>query len=438
MPTIRYHEFRPGRWVKLVDGKAVGPATAEEVAAWKRELAGQAEIWEDVLKHAAPTQTVAAAPEPAQIGQADRPLEPPAAAPPQAKPAAPPEPPMPPRILRTVEEIRAAKAAPPVEVTKPAPQSTQEMPAVPAAAEEELPAAQAATERPAATTEPLVEAELEIQPPQLTPETVPSPPVQVEAEPVELTARVDETAQPAVPAAATKPAAKRRRKPSKLAIEPLAQPAEAATSVHLEAEVEELLPEAATTPGQAEEAEPELNEEPAVEQEEGEVEGPEPELEEEPAAEEEELEAEEPEQGLEEEPTTQEEAALEEAADEWEDTLEEEPAEAETEAGSQEAAPTRVRRGRAAAHVGAAKRKAGPPSDEVKGPQYLWFVTAPADDLIGAVRAGLAKYLERFGQPAGAVLCHALDLPVLEEAALDVDVREGKGVPAHNFWVGPK
>ena len=40
MARITYHEFRPGRWVKLVDGKAVGPATEEEVAQWRREQGG--------------------------------------------------------------------------------------------------------------------------------------------------------------------------------------------------------------------------------------------------------------------------------------------------------------------------------------------------------------------------------------------------------------
>ena len=51
MAELRYLEFKPGRWVKLVDGQVVGPATPEEAAAWKRELAEQIRIWEDVVPH---------------------------------------------------------------------------------------------------------------------------------------------------------------------------------------------------------------------------------------------------------------------------------------------------------------------------------------------------------------------------------------------------
>ena len=54
MAELRYLEFRPGRWVKRVDGQVVGPASAEEVAAWKRKLAEQIRIWEDVVPHGAP------------------------------------------------------------------------------------------------------------------------------------------------------------------------------------------------------------------------------------------------------------------------------------------------------------------------------------------------------------------------------------------------
>ena len=54
MPKITYLEFRPGKWVKLADGKIVGPATAAEVAAWKQEKAAPTRIWEDVVKTAKP------------------------------------------------------------------------------------------------------------------------------------------------------------------------------------------------------------------------------------------------------------------------------------------------------------------------------------------------------------------------------------------------
>jgi hypothetical protein len=54
MPKSTYQEFRPGKWVKLVDGQVVGPATADEVAAWTRERATPARIWEDVVRGARP------------------------------------------------------------------------------------------------------------------------------------------------------------------------------------------------------------------------------------------------------------------------------------------------------------------------------------------------------------------------------------------------
>ena len=36
---VTYREYRPGRWVKVVDGEMVGPATLEEVAAWREAQA---------------------------------------------------------------------------------------------------------------------------------------------------------------------------------------------------------------------------------------------------------------------------------------------------------------------------------------------------------------------------------------------------------------
>jgi hypothetical protein len=66
------------------------------------------------------------------------------------------------------------------------------------------------------------------------------------------------------------------------------------------------------------------------------------------------------------------------------------------------------------------------------------MMAGPADDVVATVRSGLVRYEERFSEPAGAVLCHEDDLPILEQAGLTVDVRRGKGVPRHNFWIGPK
>jgi hypothetical protein len=85
-----------------------------------------------------------------------------------------------------------------------------------------------------------------------------------------------------------------------------------------------------------------------------------------------------------------------------------------------------------------ARAAAGAKSNKAVGPSYLWVMAGPADDLTGAVRGGLARYEERFNEPAGTVLCHADDLPILEQAGLAVDLRQGKGVPQRSFWIGPK
>jgi len=69
---------------------------------------------------------------------------------------------------------------------------------------------------------------------------------------------------------------------------------------------------------------------------------------------------------------------------------------------------------------------------------YLWIMAGPTDDLITAVRTGLTRYAERFDQPAEVVLCHTADVAALEKAELPVDVRQAKGVPPHNFWIGQK
>ncbi len=422
MPTIRYHEFRPGRWVKLVDGKAVGPASAEEVAAWKRELAGQAQIWEDVLKHATPSQATDSAPQPEQTSQADetvaQPATPPAAVMPPApmpletQPTAEPALAAPPPILRTVEDIRSAKVITRVQVTAPAPQPAPETEAPPPAVEE-TPTSRPAAECAVVRTEQAVETAAEAQlPPPPAPESESPQAAEAGIEPTELAAPVEEVAEPAILAAPVELASA----PGPELPEPLAQaeiePAVVTLAAPRDAEAPELVPEAATPHDQDEEAEAELEEEPSIAEEETEA---------------------------------------DDAAERWEEPPEAEPAETATEEGPQEASETEpqeealsdedaprpyVRRSRSAAR--AAEKRKGFSSRDIKGPEYLWFVTAPTDDLIATVRAGLSKYQERFSQPAGAVLCHAVDLPALEQAELGVDVRESKGVPAHNFWIGPK
>ncbi len=67
---------------------------------------------------------------------------------------------------------------------------------------------------------------------------------------------------------------------------------------------------------------------------------------------------------------------------------------------------------------------------------YLWIMAGAADDLVTIVRSGLARYQERFRQPAEVVLCHMDDIAILEKANLPVDVRQGKGVPPRNSQVG--
>ncbi|MGC8787341.1 MAG: hypothetical protein ACP5Q1_07955, partial [Anaerolineae bacterium] len=69
---------------------------------------------------------------------------------------------------------------------------------------------------------------------------------------------------------------------------------------------------------------------------------------------------------------------------------------------------------------------------------YLWIMAGASDDPIATVRSGLTRYQERFHQPAEVVLCHIDDMAILEKANLPVDVRQGKGVPPRNFWIGLK
>jgi len=140
MSKVSYLEFRPGRWVKLVDGKVAGPATPEEVAAWRREQAEQARIWEDVLRQAPAPESQPARPAPAptrarETAERPRPRAKPKLleefpiseaipgvaemARPTAKAALPVE-------VAKVEHKPEAKIAPPVEVAKPEPRPTVE------------------------------------------------------------------------------------------------------------------------------------------------------------------------------------------------------------------------------------------------------------------------------------------------------------------------
>ena len=126
MAKISYHEFRPGRWARLVDGKIVGPATPEEVKAWQRQRTDGQTIWEDVvdqitsrpelqaehpLKRSARTPTKRKPPEPARIWED------------VLKKAAPPKPPPeePPEVAPRARVPREAEPTRP----EPAPQDRQ-------------------------------------------------------------------------------------------------------------------------------------------------------------------------------------------------------------------------------------------------------------------------------------------------------------------------
>jgi hypothetical protein len=63
MLRVTYHEFRPGHWVKLVDGQVAGPATADEVAKWRREKAEPDRIWQDVVQETTPAEVESVAPQ---------------------------------------------------------------------------------------------------------------------------------------------------------------------------------------------------------------------------------------------------------------------------------------------------------------------------------------------------------------------------------------
>ena len=451
MPNIRYHEYRPGRWMKVVDGQAVGPATDEEVSAWKREVEAQSSIWEDVVKAARPPTPSKRAPEPEAI---EVPWPPPARG--QPRTATLEERGTPPagtpssgkgaaqmaaaaesadsasvtRLLRTVEEIRAAK-----ESAKPTTRRSaraRAAPVSPAPAEAEREASTALTApgvqaAPPARDEGMrrVEAPLRAGPPQpdRPSDTQPSEPTPGvtetmgdQADAAEITAGVGlhagviETAEPPLPEGLA-PAAITEE-----AIEPEPAPAAEGVTRGEESETEDgtLLKE---EPG-AEAMAPELEEAIALAEELAEVEGESP-------------------AGVAAEGVAESEVAAgpEAAPATPESQAEEESPEASEQEWSE---PERGRASSVAQRRAAKTQARAPRTRERKGHVYVWFEAAPADDLAAAVRAGIAKYKERFGQPAGAVLCHSADLPALEQAGLGVDVRQGKNVPPRNFWIGSK
>ena len=490
MAELRYLEFRPGRWVKLVDGQVVGPATPEEAAAWRRELAEQIRIWEDIVQHGAsaqPQPSGDASGRPA-AGPQDRPHAQapstrsavrngaPSSAPVQTSEPDEAEMPLcvPDGLLLTIEDVRAARMA-----SEPIARSLPPAVMRVEPAESAMVAVKRPAEEPAADTGVTPEPEA-LAPPETSSatEALPEPsPAAAEAQwPVEPAGgpEIEFTPLAARAAPQSVPEVAETIQEAELAPEPPAQEAEAESAPavaplfpiitvaepvakHVQAtpelapdlraaeqapEPEEEEAEAKPEPGPVEEA----TTEPDLEEEETEIE---PGLAEAaPEAVDEESQAEtEPELELAEAEAEPESAPAEEAPEDQALAAEvvEAPTECATAADEAEATESEAplfmpgRRGSPAAQRRASKgRPAFSPPPGRAGQPYLWFAAPSADELLASVHAALSKYEQRFHQAAGAVLCHADDLPALEKAGLPVDVRLGKGVPARNFWVGPK
>lgn len=79
-----------------------------------------------------------------------------------------------------------------------------------------------------------------------------------------------------------------------------------------------------------------------------------------------------------------------------------------------------------------------PLSKESKEPEYLWVMVESGQSLTDAVSYWAREYENRFQRPPSTLLCNALDLPQLEAAQLPLEIREGKGIPVHHFWIGSK
>ncbi|MGQ9492810.1 MAG: hypothetical protein ACUVR2_03475 [Anaerolineae bacterium] len=354
MSKVTYYEFRPGHWVKLVDGKIVGRATAEEVAAWKRASAEQAAIWQDVVQRAVPAESEPETPPEtplpkpkatwtestkiwqdvlSQVGAAESKAEqsPQEAAKVKEKPKPLPETP-------PVEPIAMPKAVPPKPEEIAKPKGTVKMaPAKRAAKVEAIPAVQPAPAQ-AVSVEPAAK---------------PGPTVKGKATPAK------QAAKPA-----PKPATKAK---PKVTIEvPAVKGMEAAKPASSP-------PQKAKVSRTAKAAKP-----------------------------------------VAEALSTEEKVSTRIA-----------PAEIVTK--SKRASSTTTRRS-----------AAQPTPTERPSQLYLWIMAGLSDDLIATVRSGLARYQERFHQPAEVVLCHMDDVATLEKANLPVDVRQGKGVPPRSFWIGLK
>jgi hypothetical protein len=375
MPKITYHEFRPGKWVKLVDGKAVGRATSAEVAAWKKEQVTPARIWEDVVATASRppagkvevTKRPVEAEPPAESGTASRSTE----------------------FTLWQDLVKQSKLTVQAEgPPKPRPHQEDTDWGDQTQIWEDV-VERAKRPGPGAERQPAQKAPILARP---APEAKPRPGVKASpaspSAPAAKAADKDIASQKPLVAEVASPklaergrrktvAAKPNRKAAAVGKAPEAKPVpKAAPPVKRTAKAE------ARARGEAASAQKVL---PAAAQ-------PSPKV---PAA----------------------------------TTIRRRPAKT--------AIPKPRSSSAAVSHRTTAKSKA-PAAQEQPNPLYLWISAAQSDDLIAAVRTGLARYQERFNHVAEVVLCHSTDLPTLEEAKLPVDLREGKSLAPHNFWIGSK
>ncbi|MBC7261217.1 MAG: hypothetical protein H5T63_04305, partial [Chloroflexi bacterium] len=338
MSRVTYHEFRPGHWVKLVDGKIVGRATAEEVAAWKREKAEQSAIWQDVVQRATSVE-----PKPEILPET--PLS-------EAKKVSTEPVTIWQDILSQVSAIEPRTEHPP-RVAK----GKEKAERMPEKDESEPMATHVISPRPVAKARPK-----DVVKPVSTEQVA-----QIEPAPAAKAAPAE--------AKAVKPAAKSRPR-----VEKEATPArKTKAGLVLEEKAEAA---AETSRSEAQPVSPQLPRKARANR-------------------------------THKAATAKQQVPLEEE-------VPPEVEEPEVEVAPQPISVTATRR--------TATKTSPIASQERLSQVYLWIMAGASDDPIATVRSGLARYQERFHQPAEVVLCHIDDMAILEKANLPVDVRQGKGV----------
>ncbi|MBM4428785.1 MAG: hypothetical protein FJ026_00370 [Chloroflexi bacterium] len=432
MAKVTYFEYRPGRWVKMVDGQAVGPAKPEEVAQWQREQAAHDNIWQDVVQKAAPSQPEREAP-PKSRAPLARPEDEAAiwqdvvkkaetapkgdkAKPATAEPggiwqdvvqrlaSAPSPPKLQPQEVPPAKKPATEEPAAPLTLAEAMEVARRGKPVVIRAGKVETRGEKAAAPVQPAAVEPLKET---LDQPKIEP--MPKRPSQPEPTPPATPPEPTPEAKAPAKESAVKPAAKATPK-AKAAAEdvtpkavarprPTPKPAGPAPGGKATATKERAKPPAGPAP-QERRAQPRIRPTPAK-------------------------------------TTAEAEPAAETAGLEQEAAFDRAPPAARARPAAKPRASTAARRATKPPAI-APEEAVRPAHDGEINPSYLWIVAAPTDDLLDAIRSGLARYRERFGEAAGAVLCHAADLPGLEGARLPVEVREGKTLPRRNFWIGPK